>query len=150
MAGELRGDNVLLQTFRTNEAVRELMSGAVAGTEITPAEYAVLSVIASLRAVSPTELAALLRVPPTTISRHVARMVEAGLAQRSPNPADGRSYLLELTDAGRAVVQTIAPRVRGFVEQLRERADVDEIEAALVSLEEAARALALDSTTIRQ
>jgi DNA-binding MarR family transcriptional regulator len=150
MAGELRGDNVLLQTFRTNEAVRELMSGAVAGTEITPAEYAVLSVIASLRAVSPTELAALLRVPPTTISRHVARMVEAGLAQRSPNPADGRSYLLELTDAGRAVVQTIVPRVRRFVEQLRERADVDEIEAALVSLEEAARALALDSTTIRQ
>jgi DNA-binding MarR family transcriptional regulator len=126
------------------------MAGAVAGMGITPAEYAVRSVIGVMRAVSPTELAAFLRVPPTTISRHVARMVEAGLAQRAPNPADGRSYLLELTDDGRAVVQRIAPRVRGFVEQLTQRLDVDAIETALVALEEAARSLSLDTTTIRQ
>jgi DNA-binding MarR family transcriptional regulator len=150
MAGELRGDNVILQTYRVNEAVRELMLGAVAGTGITPPEYAVLSVIGVMRALPPTELAALLRIPPTTISRLVARVVDAGLALRSPNPADGRSYLLELTEEGRAVVRTIAPRVQRLVEELAARADVVEIEAALVSLEEAARALALDSPTMRQ
>lgn len=150
MAGELRGDNVILQTYRANEAVRELMLGAVAGTGITPPEYAVLSVIGVMRALSPTELAALLRIPPTTISRLVARVVDAGLALRSPNPADGRSYLLELTEEGRAVVRTIVPRVRRLVEELAARADVVEIEAALVSLEEAARAIALDTPTIRQ
>ncbi|HEX9415703.1 MAG TPA: MarR family transcriptional regulator [Gaiellaceae bacterium] len=150
MPERIRGDNVLLQMFRTGEAVRELMAGAVAGTGITSNEYAVLGAIASLRSVSPTELASLLRVPPTTISRHVARMVDAELAVRSPNPSDRRSYLLELTDEGRSVVRVIAPRIRALVQQLRGRVNVDEIGAALTELEEAARAVALDSTTIRQ
>ena len=83
MVERLRGDNVLLQMFRTAEAVRELMHGAVAGSGITANEYAVLGAIASVRSVSPTELAALLRVPPTSISRHAARLVDAGLAVRS-------------------------------------------------------------------
>ena len=150
MADRLRGDNVLLQMFRTAEATRELMLGAVAGTGISPNEYAVLSAIGVMRSVSPTELATLLRVPPTSISRHVARMVEAGLAVRSPNPADRRSYLLELTEAGRAVIATVVPRFRELLERLSARAPVDEIEAALVQLEDAARAVALDSPTVRQ
>ena len=146
----LRGDNVLLQMFRTADATRELMQRAVAGTGVTPPEYAVLSAIGVLRSVSPTELALRLRVPPTSISRHVARVVDAGLAVRSPNPADRRSYLLELTDAGRDITRTIAPRVRALVERLRARADLDEIEAALVTLEKAARAIALDTATDRK
>ena len=150
MTEPLRGDNVLLQMFRTGEAVRELMQGAVAGTGISSPEYAVLSVIGVLRAVAPTELAARLRVPPTSISRHVARLVDAGLAVRSPNPADRRSYLLELSDDGRTVVRTIVPRFRKLVDALRERTDVDAIEEALVELERAANAIALDATTIRQ
>jgi DNA-binding MarR family transcriptional regulator len=150
MAERLRGDNVLLQMFRTGQAVHELMLAAVTGTGITSNEYAVLSAIGVLRSVSPTELAALLRVPPTSISRHVARMVDAGLAVRSPNPADRRSYLLELTQEGRGVVRTIAPRIRTLLEHLRARADVDEIEGALVQLEEAARAVVLDTATTRQ
>ena len=149
MAERLRGDNVLLQMFRTADATHELMRGAVAGTGITPNEYAVLSAIGVMRAVSPTELAALLRVPPTSISRHVARVVDAGLAVRSPNPGDRRSYLLELTDSGRGLVRRIAPRIAALVAGLRARTDVDRIEEALVELEQAARSLALDATTIR-
>lgn len=150
MTEGLRGDNVLLQMFRTAEATRELMLGAVAGTGISPNEYAVLSAIGVMRSVSPTELATLLRVPPTSISRHVARLVDAGLAVRSPNAADRRSYLLELTETGRAALATIAPRVRDVVGRLRELAPLDEIEAALVQLEEVVRAVALDSPTVRQ
>ena len=150
MTEGLRGDNVLLQMFRTAEATRELMLGAVAGTGISPNEYAVLSAIGVMRSLSPTELATLLRVPPTSISRHVARLVDAGLAVRSPNPADRRSYLLELTETGRASLATIAPRVRDLVGRLRELGPLDEIEAALVQLEQAARAVALDSPAVRQ
>lgn len=150
MSERLRGDNVLLQMFRTAEATRELMLGAVAGTGITPQDYAVLSSIGVMRSVSPTELATLLRVPPTSISRHVARMVETGLAVRSPNPADRRSYLLELTEAGRGVIATVVPRFRDLLERLGARAPVDEIEASLVQLEDAARAVALDTTAVRQ
>jgi DNA-binding MarR family transcriptional regulator len=150
MAERLRGDNVLLQSFRTSDAVHSLMLGVVAGTGITPNEYAVLSAIGVLRSVSPSELATVLRVPPTSISRHVARLVDGGLAVRSPNPGDGRSYLLEVTEAGRTVIRAIVPRVRDVLERLSARAPVDEIEDALVRLEEAARALAFDTATTRQ
>jgi DNA-binding MarR family transcriptional regulator len=150
MPERLRGDNVLLQMFRTADATRELVQTAVAGTGIAPNEYAVLSAIGVLRSVSPTELASVLRVPPTSISRHVARLVDAGLAVRSPNPADRRSYLLELTDEGRGVARTVAPRFRALVDRLADHADLEEIERSLVTLEEAARAVALDSATTRQ
>ena len=150
MTERLRGDNVLLQMFRTADATRELMHGAVAGTGISPPEYAVLSAIGVLRSVSPTELAQRLRVPPTSISRHVARVVDAGLAVRSPNPGDRRSYLLELTEAGRAVARTVAPRVRDLLQRLGAHADLDEIEGSLVALEEASRAVALDTATGRK
>jgi DNA-binding MarR family transcriptional regulator len=146
----LRGDNVLLQMFRTSQAVRGLIMGATEGTGITPDEYAVLSAIGVLRSTTPTELAAHLRVPPTTISRYVAGFVERGLVERAPNPSDRRSYLLEVSEDGRAVIRTIVPRFTRIVEQLRERVDVNEIEASLVELETAARALAgLDVPTIR-
>ena len=150
MAERLRGDNVLLQMFRTADATRELVQTAVAGTGIAPNEYAVLSAIGTLRSVSPTELASVLRVPPTSISRHVARLVDSGLAVRSPNPADRRSYLLELTAEGRAVTRKVGPRFRMLVERLAARADLGEIESALVTLEEASRAVALDTATTRQ
>jgi DNA-binding MarR family transcriptional regulator len=150
MSERLRGDNVLLQMFRTADATRELVQTAVAGTGVAPNEYAVLSAIAVLRSVSPTELASVLRVPPTSISRHVARLVDAGLAVRSPNPADRRSYLLELTAEGRAVTRKVAPRFRTLLERLAARADLEEIGTALVALEEASRAVALDTPTTRQ
>jgi DNA-binding MarR family transcriptional regulator len=150
MSERLRGDNVLLQMFRTADATRELVQAAVAGTGVAPNEYAVLSAIGALRSVSPTELASVLRVPPTSISRHVARLVDAGLAVRSPNPADRRSYLLELTAEGRAVTRKVAPRFRNLIERLAARADLEEIGSALVTLEEASRAVALDTPTTRQ
>lgn len=146
----LRGDNVLLQMFRTSQSVRGLVLQATEGSGITPDEYAVLSATAVLRSTTPTELAARLRVPPTTISRYVASFVERGLVERAPNPSDRRSYLLELTEEGRAVIRKIVPRFRRIVEELGERVDVDEIEERLVELERAARALSgVDVPTIR-
>jgi DNA-binding MarR family transcriptional regulator len=133
-------DNVLLQTFRTVDAVRELMAEVVAGAGVTPDEWAVLSAIGVLGPVPPTELAARLRIPPTTISRYVGGLVESGLAARAPNPDDGRSYLLELTPAGRDVAATVVPRMRSALDRLAAEAPVDDIAAALVQLERAARA----------
>lgn len=147
MTKRLRGDNILLQMFRTTQAVRDLMTGAVSGTGIRSDEYAVLSAIGVLRSVPPTELANRLRVPPTTISRYVAGFIEGGLVARAPNPADGRSYLLELTPAGRQIVRTVAPRIRGLVRRLREVVDVEEIERALRELEGGVRAV--DTTAKR-
>lgn len=145
-----RADNVLLQTFRTGHAVRELMEHAVAGTGVSADEWAVLSAVGLFRSVAPTQLAAVLRVPPTSISRYVARLVGQDLVVRVPNRSDRRSYLLELTDEGQRTVDAIAPRFRALVTGLEEHADVRAIESALIELEQAAKALDVDRSTARR
>ncbi|WOC11845.1 MarR family winged helix-turn-helix transcriptional regulator [Gordonia sp. MP11Mi] len=47
-----------------------------------------------------SELAAVMSADPSTTSRHVAQLVDAGLVRRGPDPDDGRACLLELTDDG--------------------------------------------------
>jgi DNA-binding MarR family transcriptional regulator len=62
------------------------MEHAVAGTGVSADEWAVLSAVGLFRSVAPTQLATILRVPPTSISRYVARLAGAGLVATSVEP----------------------------------------------------------------
>lgn len=46
------------------------------------------------------EIAHALGTDPSTVSRKVTALVEAGLVERRPDPADGRAHLLAATEAG--------------------------------------------------
>ena len=46
-----------------------------------------------------------LMVHPTSATNIVQRLVGQGLAQRAPNPADGRGMLATITPAGRSVME---------------------------------------------
>ena len=46
------------------------------------------------------ELAESVLSDPSTISRHVAHLVQLGLVERRPDPADGRATVLAATDVG--------------------------------------------------
>ena len=48
-----------------------------------------------------SELTEVLAVDISVTSRHVSYLADQGWLERCPNPADGRSRLLRLTDAGR-------------------------------------------------
>ena len=66
--------------------------------------YAVYSVIGAEEPVTPTRLAEILGMPPTSLSYQIRQMHERGHLRRVPNPADGRSVLLKLTPKGRRIV----------------------------------------------
>ncbi len=53
-------------------------------------------------------LADAVHADPSTVSRHVASLVEQGLVQRVADENDGRASLLVVTDAGRAAVERLA------------------------------------------
>ncbi|GAA1482723.1 hypothetical protein GCM10009624_31630 [Gordonia sinesedis] len=53
------------------------------------------------------ELAAILNADPSTVSRHVAQLVDLGLVRREADPDDGRATLLVVTDDGHARVATM-------------------------------------------
>jgi DNA-binding MarR family transcriptional regulator len=49
-------------------------------------------------------LAELVHADPSTVSRHVAALIEQGLVQRTADETDGRASRLVVTDAGRAAL----------------------------------------------
>ncbi|MEU6378562.1 MarR family transcriptional regulator [Streptomyces sp. NPDC046909] len=51
-----------------------------------------------------TELAAYIGVGKATMSRQLRALEELGLVTRAPDPADGRAWLVELTEEGRSRV----------------------------------------------
>ena len=57
-----------------------------------------------------SELADALRVEPSTATRAVQRLVNAGLAERIPSSFDGRVVQVEITQQGRDVYEAVAAR----------------------------------------
>ena len=68
---------------------------------------------------------------------HLDHKIEEGLAEKRPNPDDGRSYLLRTTERGGEIVQTIAPRIGENVKALGaiSRRPLADIADALLALE---------------
>ena len=88
---------------------------------------------------TPSALAAALGVPPTTLSGYLTAMVERGDAHRIPNPNDGRSALIVLTDRGRAVHRDVRPAFAAADDAITASLDrpEPEVRAALAAIAEA-------------
>ena len=91
---------LLLQPFVVSQLVGSLVEEIVAGSEVSASEFAVTSSLAILGTATPTELARLLGLSPTTLSAMLKRLVERGQVRRSRHPDDGRSAVLALTARG--------------------------------------------------
>ena len=61
--------------------------------------------------VTPSGIAAASGIPLTTLRDNIQRLVDRGLARRIPNSDDRRSYLLELTPAGVAMMRAADPEL---------------------------------------
>ena len=91
--------------------------------------------------ITPTELADLLGMPPTTLSSYVRRLEARRQVKRRPNPDDGRSSLLELTKLGDRFVVAGFPALRGSIARVEEHLDypAEDLDLALDRLEDAMR-----------
>jgi DNA-binding MarR family transcriptional regulator len=72
--------------------------------ELTASQYSVLAALSIRGRLSMGELAAEERVRPPTVTRVVNALVDRDLVRRMPAPHDGRQSLVDLTDAGRALL----------------------------------------------
>lgn len=73
-----------------------------------------------------SELAGELRVDASAVTRTVRRLVDAGYAERSPNPMDAREVLVSLTPAGVDLGHEIGRRSLEAVLAILEEFSVDE------------------------
>ncbi len=75
-----------------------------------------------------TELAAYIGVGKATMSRQLRALEQLGLIAREPDPADGRAWLVHLTDEGRVRFRTVREARRE--RYVRELAAWDRVEVA--------------------
>ena len=100
-----RADNSFLSPlfylFTANQRARALLEKAMRDSPLSSEEYAAYSVIFEVDSITPTDFARSMGLPLTTALDHVRSMLKRRHIRKLRNPRDQRSYLIELTDAGR-------------------------------------------------
>ncbi|MEX3103161.1 MarR family transcriptional regulator [Streptomyces sp. V2] len=124
---------VLLRRARANqgEMAREVHP------DLEPAAYGLLVRLEETGRRRATELAAYIGVGKATMSRQLRALEELGLIAREPDPADGRAWLVELTEEGRSRVSRVREARRAiYVAQLAhwDRKEVSELARLLGEL----------------
>ena len=108
-----------------------------AGSTLTPTALAALASIERNAPVTPTRLAEIERVKRPTVTRIIGHLTEQGMIDRIPDPEDGRSCRLEITDAGADYLDEQRSRKSAYLTHLLDSLPADEVE----TLEKAASIL---------
>ena len=128
VAGHLR-----LVVARTARRLRQ-----EAGADLSPSLISALATIDRHGPLTPSELAAHERVQRPTATRVLARLENAGLVDRSPDPADRRSALISASAAGRTLLRRQRSRKNQYLARRLATLDPDEVatlERAALNLE---------------
>ena len=131
---------LFLKANTTGELVSRIVIGQVEPVGIPAFLLALLTHVRDHQPVTPSAVSTAAGLPITTVRDNVQRLVDRGLVERRPNPDDGRSYFLSVTqrgsevlhDAGEALLAAYELLERELGGPLTEReAWLDELNAAL-------------------
>ncbi|QXE34748.1 MarR family transcriptional regulator [Streptomyces sp. GMY02] len=98
--------------------------------DLEPAAYGLLVRLEETGGQRATELAAYFGVGKATMSRQLRALEELRLVTREPDPADGRAWLIRITDEGRARFRRVRDARRAmYVQKLADwdRAEIAEL-----------------------
>ncbi len=73
-------------------------------SELTPTQLSVLGAMTTAVPVTPGALAAREKVSPPSITRTLGALVELGLVDKAPHPADGRQVVVSVSERGASVL----------------------------------------------
>jgi DNA-binding MarR family transcriptional regulator len=102
--------------------------------ELNPTSYALLSTLHEHGARRASDLAELFALDKGSVSRVVHQLLELGLIERTPDPADGRASILSVTDeAVRRLVEVRENRREHFDDRLAawDPGDIEDLAARL-------------------
>jgi DNA-binding MarR family transcriptional regulator len=92
-------------------AFRARMEAALSDLDLTPPQFAVLTMVAAYRGASNADLARLSLLTPQTVSVIVANLKRSGMLASRPHAVHGRIQQLDLTRAGRELLARCKGRV---------------------------------------
>jgi DNA-binding MarR family transcriptional regulator len=102
---------------QANVAVRAAMEKALSGLDVTPPQFAVLTMIAAYPGLSGADLARLTFLTPQTINVTVRNLEKGGTIEKSAHAVHGRILRLTATPKGQALLR----RCRGRVMDVEDR-----------------------------
>lgn len=88
-----------------------------ADAKVSPTQQAILATVDRRGPLTLGELAAVERVQPPTITAAVTRLVDEGLVARRPDPDDRRVARVQITAAGRRLLERIRSRKNAYLER---------------------------------
>jgi DNA-binding MarR family transcriptional regulator len=140
-SGEIR-PGLFLQPFVVSQLLGSVVARIVEGTGLAGTDFAVVSSLAVWEDATPTELARLLGMAPTTLSAVLKRLEERGLVERVRDPGDRRRHVLRLTAEGMRVRNRAIERFPEWLARVRAElgGDPEDVLEPMRRLEAALRA----------
>jgi DNA-binding MarR family transcriptional regulator len=106
------------------------------GTTVTPVQAGILFLLRK-NAHTMTELSQILAIDNSAITGLVDRLEKSGLAQRTTNPDDRRTYLIRITEKGKAEIDRAHVTIKRVNEEIKSgfsKAEVETFKKVLNSL----------------
>ena len=118
----------------TAHALRRSFDRRAAALGVTRAQWKVLFRLSRQPGLRQVELADKLDVEPITLSRIIDRLAEAGLVERTPDPADRRAWRLQVTETAQPLIAKLRKLAEGLVDDAFKGLNEEEIEALRANL----------------
>jgi DNA-binding MarR family transcriptional regulator len=115
-----------MSIVRTARSLRQDAAAETGG--LTPTSTATLASIDRFGPLTPSELAEIERVKRPSMTRTLACLEREGLVERTPDPADGRSFLVAINDAGRERMARLRRRKSAYLARRLRKLDPEEVE----------------------
>jgi DNA-binding MarR family transcriptional regulator len=115
--------------------------------QLSVTEWRVIAVLGRFRGLSANEVAERTAMDKVAVSRAVARLLESGRLQRDMHENDRRRSVLELSEAGYAIFDSVAPIALSYERALLEALEPEERETLLMLLDKLA-AKAVDAERV--
>ena len=128
-----------LRAISLSTAIIKALADMAAPHDIQPVEFNLLQYCSETGECTATQLARVLPIDASRISRIVTRLVDKGLLVRRRLPHDRRTVMLSLTDKGARLVAELGELVEAYLLALMEGFDeqqVHMIELATVRMQE--------------
>ena len=116
-----------LAVVRTARRLRQEANAAEGAGALSPTLNAALATISNHGPLTPSELAERERVRRPTATRIVSNLVELGLVTRTPDPSDGRGFLVAPTAAGSALLKRLRGRKNVFLAKRMRELDPEDV-----------------------
>lgn len=133
--------------MRASQVLLGIVSQSVAEVEdtVSPPQLRVLVLIATRGPQTPGAVAADLGIHASNGTRLCDRLVAAGLVERQEKASDRRYLQLELSTAGRKLVQRVMDHRRQAIAAVLQNMDDDDVESLAASLDAFAEAAAAET-----